>query len=309
MKKILFSCLLALLFFTAPASAQDSAPSFDMGKAARFGFGNILMGAWTPLDGWVSNDQLQNGERFHSLRIWGGEQCRIFGLNSMKSEGVISAIHSEHPGETKGAMPGVPSFDVHTPEGLINEPSGLLTVLCPWDVQPRKATVMNTGNATYQGIVKKYLAAQGLQTEKPVLTQLFKIALEGDGVDEVLIAAQNIAAPGEASFAPDKPLISDTAIPEAAQPGAYSLLLLRKIVAGKVLEMPLHIFVSPKGSTPVDDNWTPPVVGKICQFADLNGDGVLEIIAATAHYEGYAYHAFEVKGGEVREVLTQGIGS
>ena len=309
MKKILFSCLLALLFFTAPASAQDSAPSFDMGKAARFGFGNILMGAWTPLDGWVSNDQLQNGERFHSLRIWGGEQCRIFGLNSMKSEGVISAIHSEHPGETKGAMPGVPSFDVHTPEGLINKPSGLLTMLCAWDVQPRKAAVMKPGNATYQGIVKKFLAAQGLNVETPKLAQLFKIDLEGDGVDEVLICAQNIAVKGEACFEADKPLFTGTGLPEAAQPGAYSLLLLRKIVAGKVLEMPLHIFVSPKGSTPVDDNWTPPVVGRICQFADLNGDGTLEIIAATAHYEGYAYHAFEVKGGEVREVLTQGIGN
>ncbi|MBQ8173564.1 MAG: hypothetical protein IJ034_06500, partial [Mailhella sp.] len=236
-------------------------------------------------------------------------QCRIFGLNTMKGEGVISAIHSDHPGEVKGAMPGVPSFDVHTPEGLINEPSGLLTILCAWDVQPRKAVVMKTGNATYQGIVKKYLTAHGLQTEKPALAQLFKIDLEGDGVDEVLIAAQNIAAPGEASFAPDQPLISGTAVPGAAQSDAYSLLLLRKIVAGKVQEIPLHLFVSPKGSSPVDDNWTPPVAGKICQFADLNGDGVLEIIAATAHHEGYAYHTFEVKGGEVREVLSCGAGN
>ena len=149
----------------------------------------------------------------------------------------------------------------------------------------------------------------GLNVEKPVLTQLFKIDLEGDGVDEVLICAQNIAVKGEACFEADKPLFTGTGLPEAAQPGAYSLLLLRKIVAGKVVELPLHMFASPKGSTPVDDNWTPPVVAKACQFADLNGDGVLEIIAATAHYEGYAYHVFEVKGGEVREVLTQGIGS
>ena len=309
MCKILLSCLLSLLMFTVPASAQESAASFDMSKVSCFGFGNILLGCWTPQDGWVSAGQLQDGERFHSLHIWGGEECRVFGLDGLKSEGVISAIHSEHPGEFTGTQDSVPRFDVHTPSGNIKEPSGLLTVLCPWDVQPRKAAVMKTGNATYQGIVKKYLAAHDLQTEKPLLTQLFKIDLEGDGVDEVLICAQNIAVKGEACFEADKPLFTGTGLPEAAQPGAYSLLLLRKIVAGKVLEMPLHIFVSPKGSTPVDDNWTPPVVGKICQFADLNGDGVLEIIAATAHYEGYAYHAFEVKGGEVREVLTQGIGS
>jgi len=309
MKKILFSCLLSLLMFTVSASAQESAASFDMSKVSRFGFGNILLGGWTPQDGWISAEQLQNGERFQPLHIWGGEECRVFGLNSLKGEGVISAIHSDHPGEVPGAMPVVPSFDTHTPEGIIKAPSGLLTILCPWYVQPRKVTVMKTGNATYQGIVKKHLASRGLNVEQPVLAQLFKIDLEGDGVDEMLIAAQNIAASGEVEFEPDQPLITTTGLPEAAQPGAYSLLMLRKIVAGKVLEIPLHVFVSPKGSTPVDDNWTPPVVGKICQFADLNGDGTLEIITATACYEGYAYHVFEVAGGEVREVLSCGAGN
>ena len=309
MDKILLSCLLSLLMFTVPASAQESAASFDMSKVSCFGFGNILLGCWTAQDGWVNAEQLQSGERFYSLHIWGGEECRVFGLDGLKGEGVICAIRSEHPGEFTCSQDSVPRFDVQTPSGVIEEPSGLLTVLCPWDVQPRKAAVMKPGNATYQGIVKKFLAAQGLNVETPKLAQLFKIDLEGDGVDEVLICAQNIAVKGEACFEADKPLFTGTGLPEAARPGAYSLLLLRKIVAGKVVELPLHMFASPKGSTPVDDNWTPPVVAKLCQFADLNGDGVLEIVAATAHYEGYAYHVFEVKGGEVREVLTQGIGS
>ena len=309
MNKILLSCLLALLMFTVSASAQESAASFDMSKVSRFGFGNIFLGGWTPQDGWVSAGQLQNGERFHSLHIWGGEECRVFGRDGLKGEGVICAIRSEHPGEFTCSQDSVPRFDVQTPSGVIEEPSGLLTVLCPWDVQPRKATVMKPGNATYQGIVKRFLAAQGLKEETPNIVQLFKVDLEGDGVDEVLICAQNIAGRSEASFEPDLPLIAGAGVPQAAQPGAYSVLLLRKIVAGKVVELPLHMFASPKGSTPVDDNWTPPVVAKLCQFADLNGDGVLEIVAATAHYEGYAYHVFEVKGGELREVLTMGMGN
>ena len=74
-------------------------------------------------------------------------------------------------------------------------------------------------------------------------------------------------------------------------------------------ELPLHVFVSPGGSTPADDGWTPPVVGRFYQTADLNGDGVLEIIAGTAFYEGYDYRVFEVKGGNVREVLSCGAGS
>jgi hypothetical protein len=86
------------------------------------------------------------------------------------------------------------------------------------------------------------------------------------------------------------------------------VLLLRKLVDGKVAELPLHVFVSSKGSAPVDDDWTPPVVGRFYQAADLNGDGVLEIIAGTAFYEGYEHRVFEVKGGKVREVLSCGAG-
>ena len=323
MKYTLYSSLLTLALCIAPAwslsgvalaapvemVSSDSSASFDMTAVSRFGFGNILLGGWTEQNGWISAGQLQNRERFHPLRIWGGEQGRVYGLNGLKGEGVFSAIHSEHPGEFTCSQDDVPRFETHTPGGVLKEPSGLLTILCPWDVQPRKAVTMKNGNVTYQGIVRKYLAARGLQTEQPVLTQLFKIDLEGDGVDEVLICAQNIADKGAASFEPDQPLVAGTGLPEAAQPGAYSLLLLRKIVDGKVVELPLHCFVSPEGSSPMDDNWTPPVIGKACQFSDLNGDGVLEIVVTTAFYEGYAHHVFEVKNGKARHVLTQGMGS
>jgi len=309
MKKRLCSCLLSLLCFTAPAFALDGAPSLDTGSIARFGFGNILMGAWTEQDGWVTARNLQGTEHFHFLRLWGGESCRIFGLNGLKGEGVMSALHHEHPGEFPGSMPNVPSFDTHTPEGVLKAPSGLLTILCPWEVQPRQPVALSLNSSTYQGIVKRFLADQGLNTEKPNLVQLFKIDLEGDGVDEVLICAQNIAGRGEASFEDDQPLVTGISLSGTAQPGAYSVLLLRKIVDGRVLELPLHVFVSPLSSSPADDGSIPPVIAKVFQFADLNGDGILEIIAGTACCEGWDYRVFKVKGGEVREVLTQGIGN
>lgn len=293
-----------------PTPGTEKLASFDRGKASRFGFGNILMGAWVEQDGWVNAEELQSSERFRSLRIWGGEECRVFGMDGLKSEGIISAIHSEHPGEFPHAHAGVPSFDVHTPNGVLSYPSGQLAILCPWDPQPRKAAAMNTGNATYQGIAKKFLAGRGLKTESPMLVQLFKVDLEGDGVAEVLICAQNIVTGGEGtSFAADTPLASGMVVPNAAQKGAYSLVFLRKLVDGKVLELPLHEYLSLNGSTPIEESWSPPLVGRICQFADLNGDGVLEIVLGTACYEGYAYHVFEVKGGSVREVLVQGEGN
>ncbi|MBR5883417.1 MAG: hypothetical protein IKY97_08115 [Mailhella sp.] len=307
MNKILCSFLLLLLACTA--SAQERLVDFDMAKIARFGFGNILTGAWIPQEGWVAAEDLQGSERFHFVRLWGGEACRLVGQNGTKeAEAVISAIHSEHPGEFKGAKPGVRSFDTHSHSSSIHEPSGLLTIACPWEVQPRLPLPLSLNSQIYRDIVKRFLASQGLDVEKPELAQLFKIDLEGDGVDEVLICAQNIAAEGEACFEADQPLAKGTGLPGAAQPGAYSVLLLRKLAEGKVLELPLHVFVSPKGSAPTDGDWTPPVVGRFYQTADLNGDGVLEIIAGTAFYEGYDYRVFEVKGGRVREVLSCGAG-
>jgi hypothetical protein len=280
-----------------------------MAKIARFGFGNILTGAWTEQDGWVTADALQGSDRFRLLRIWGGEACRLVGLNGTKDAAVISAIHSDHPGEFRDAKPGIHSFDTHTASYTVHEPSGLLTVLCEWEPQPRLPAALSLNSQVYRDIVKRFLAARGLHIETTKLSQLFKIDLEGDGVDEVLICAQNIAAKGEVCFEADQPLIKGTGLLGAVQPGAYSLLLLRKLVDGKVAEFPLHVFVSPKGSTPIDDDWTPPIVGRFYQTADLNGDGVLEIIAGTACYEGYDYRVFEVKGGKVREVLSCGAGS
>lgn len=307
MKKILLSCLLILLACTA--SAQERLTDFDMAKVARFGFGNILTGAWIPQEGWVSAGNLQETERFHFLRIWGGESCRLVGLNGTKETAVFSAIHSDHPGKFRNAKPGVHSFDTHAASCTVHEPSGLLTIACQWDVQPRLPEPLPLNSQVYRDIVKRFLASQGLNIEQPVLSQLFRIDLEGDGVDEVLVCAQNIAVRGEACFEADKPLAKGTGLPGAAQPGAYSVLLLRKLADGKVAELPLHVFVSSKGSAPVDDDWTPPVVGRFYQTADLNGDGVLEIIAGTAFYEGYNYRVFEVKGGNVRQVLSCGAGS
>ena len=294
MKKFLCSCLLMLLACTA--SAQERLTDLDMAKIARFGFGNILTGAWTEQDGWVTADALQGSDRFRLLRIWGGEACRLVGLNGTKDAAVISAIHSDHPGEFRDAKPGIYSFDTHTASYTVHEPSGLLTVLCEWEPQPRLSAALSLNSQVYRDIVKRFLSARGLHIETTKLSQLFKIDLEGDGVDEVLVCAQNIAAKGEACFEADTPLVMGSGLPGTAQENAYSVLFLRKIVGGKVLELPLHEYVSSQDG--------PPVIAKAFQFADLNGDGILEIITGTASCDGYAHHVFEVKGGAVHKVLS-----
>ena len=295
-----------------PAGAATHAPTLEnlqhvlangldgASVTARFGFGNILMGGWSPQQGWLNVQQLQNDASFHDFRIWGGESCRVFGMHGMvEGNAVISAIHSEHADEFPAARTTVLSFDVHSAAGVISAPSGLLTVLCDWKVQPRGPVLMQPGNRTYQEIIKNYLASRGLHTDSIQLVQLCKIDLEGDGVDEVLICAQNMVREGQgASWVADRPLATGKAIPNSATRGVYSMLLLRKIVAGKVMQLPLHEYIANESTA------FPPLLAKLYLFADLNGDGVMEIISGTTSHTDTVYHVFEVRDGEVRHVLS-----
>ncbi|MBQ3060394.1 MAG: hypothetical protein IJD16_08810, partial [Desulfovibrio sp.] len=145
----------------AVPAGQRSASSVT----ARFGFGNILMGGWSPQQGWLNAQQLQNDASFHDFRIWGGEACRVFGMRGLvEDNAIITAIHNEHGDAFPAARMDVPSFEVHTATGGISAPSGFLTVLCDWEVQPRTPVLMKIGNATYQNIIRDYLAAKGLHT-------------------------------------------------------------------------------------------------------------------------------------------------
>ncbi|MBQ4567069.1 MAG: hypothetical protein IJA79_02965 [Desulfovibrio sp.] len=283
----------------AVPAGQHSASSVT----ARFGFGNILMGGWSPQQGWLNAQQLQNDARFHDFRIWGGEVCRVFGMHGLvEDNAIITAIHNEHGDESPAARADVPSFEVHTATGGISAPSGFLTVLCDWNIQPRSPVLLQTGNTTYQGIIKNYLAAKGLRTDRIQLVQLCKIDLEGDGVDEVLIYAQNLLK-HDTGWAADKAFDVDSTFPSRAFKGAYSVLLLRKVAGGKVVQLPLHEYIH--AQTAASGTANPlPVLAKLYQFADLNGDGTLEIITGTASHTNRTHHVFEVKGHKVREVLS-----
>ena len=160
----------------------------------------------------------------------------------------------------------------------------------------RQAVALSVRNATYEKIMKEYLTNAGLPDAAVNIMQLFRVDLEGDGVDEVVIYAQNVVDPKKhANFwgQGDRPMLDITGeIKPSAEPGMYSVLLLRKIVGGKVREIPLVNFIVPKGAPqagrPV------PTVQRVSQFADLNGNGTLDIVFGSASHEGCSFSVAEV---------------
>ncbi|NLZ17134.1 MAG: hypothetical protein GX087_05305 [Desulfobulbaceae bacterium] len=295
-------------------AAGQQAQQAQQAKAgnSRFGFDSMLIGGF--ISGvWVSAEDLQNKPAYHSQRIWGGHPCKLYSFRGLAGTGIIGALHNEHPEEAaaRGLHPDDDTFDVHLENGeILADGSVQLAIDCAWNAAPRQATLLATNNATYQSIVEKFLAKNGLPQAKANIMQLIRVDLEGDGVDEILIVAQNLLSgqAGRARWQPDTHLAAGTGLPGSSKKGDYSLLLLRKIVNGQVQDIPLASFIALQDGSADGPNWLPPIFHKIYQFADLNGDGVLEIITGQDYYEGRSYQVYEVKGGNATLVLENGFG-
>ena len=70
--------------------------------------------------------------------------------------------------------------------------------------------------------MREFLEARRMSDPKVKITRILRVDLDGDGEDEALINATNY-------FTKDGEVPMDT-----AAPGSYSIVLLRRVVAGKV---------------------------------------------------------------------------
>ena len=312
---LLASLLTMLLLPSAALAGSDTPP--------RFGFDGVLLGAF--IDGkWVTNEDLQEKERYHQHRIWGGHDCKVYRFAGLETDlATVTADAMDQHGEEseeKGQGPEFHTMNVQTgPDRSLGLGDARLTIIGDFEAMPRKAQVLPPNNATYKKIVADTLASLGLRGVDPKIVQLIRVDLDGDGTDEVLIAAQNIVFPDDGaqaelfSFAPDEPLLRELQNPNgvdrSARAGQYSLLLLRKVVQGQAQTIPIARFIATKNSPPGADPFTGtvPWVYKIACIADLNGDGVMEIVTAEAFFNGLWYRVYEVQGPSVRKVLENGL--
>ena len=111
--------------------------------------------------------------------------------------------------------------------------------------------------------------------------------LEGDGTDEVLIQAEHM---------PEETFI-------VMKKGTYSFILLRRLRQGMVESILLEW-----GFYKKDGNFEDgcPDAYRLHALADLNGDGVMEILTGYRYYEGEGYTVHDPK--TLRAVLENGCG-
>lgn len=126
---------------------------------------------------------------------------------------------------------------------------------------------------------------------------MFKVDLEGDGVDEVLISANHIG-PKTEQLQP--PIVDKHNRPLYASEGDYSFVQLRSVVNGKLVTNLLdEDFHLPRSA---EEKMIPPLEPRtysIAAIMDLNGDGRMEIVITCVYFESRTIYICEVIGNRL----------
>ncbi|HKP69984.1 MAG TPA: hypothetical protein VJV05_11920 [Pyrinomonadaceae bacterium] len=148
--------------------------------------------------------------------------------------------------------------------------------IAKWNFTPRIPTTIDLNSSTYKTVVTNFLRKKGIARPVVKIREAFRVDLEGDGVEEVVLSATNYK----------KGLSSDAAL------GDYSFVIVRKAVGKVVTDHMLEgEFVLKK----VD--FGAPNEYHVSSIADLNGDGKMEIVLNGQYYEGDSAVAYEMKNG------------
>jgi hypothetical protein len=167
--------------------------------------------------------------------------------------------------------------------------AGIAIASPTWNAMPRLPRPIDLKDTTYLKIVGDILKDAGIRKPEVRITQGYKIDLDGDGQDEVVIAANRYGQGlGELS-----------GVPNVTSAGDYSLVFVRKIIGGKAQ----NIFIV-KAVWLTANEAGHPRRNHISAIADLNGDGVMEIVGYNAYHEGSSSYVTELKRNKAVAVLV-----
>lgn len=165
-------------------------------------------------------------------------------------------------------------------------------------LRPRPVTVLPTQSATYRALVRQELVNTGLKRPNVHLTTLVRADLDGNGTQEVLVAATH--------FSPDPE--AGGGVPAHAHPGDYSVLLLRWTDHQRALTRVLARRTFPRAEK--QGEWLLPERFEVLNVVDLNRDGRMEIVTTADYYEGSSAAVYEwTPALGLKERLNEGCGA
>ena len=203
-------------------------------------------------------------------------------------------------GEAKGTKPKPSDEEVCSDMLVVSlspkPKNGAIAIAAPWNALPRKVQSLDKTQKIYVDAVGDFLRAKGIVQPKVKIDNIVRVDLDGDGEEEVLIGATNY-------FSKEK----DT-VPMRSPAGSYSMILLRRVVAGKVETLLVEGEFHPKAYVRKDDSFDAPNVYTLMAVLDLDGDGKMEIVVNSSYYEGGATTIYRCKTNKVEKLLTVACG-
>lgn len=278
MKKMLV--LICLLIFGLPAFAQEMRSDGHPAQGNNgIDFVILEMKLGAVLGGFKDGKFVNAEAASNGVKL--GEEYSLFGLNLDKSDGVLKLTKMHEPD-----IDVCPEY--YSVETDDKAQSGVaLSSNARWNPTPRTPKEIDPKNRVYRAIVRKFIRTKGIKSPDVEIKKILKVDLEGDGQDEVIIQASNRK---------DRPGF-DT------KTGDYSIIMLRKIVKGKVKEFLLAGDITTK-----DIEGDIPYNYELSAILDLDADGKMEIVVYGAYYEGSWAEAIQLKNGKAKSILNSGCG-
>jgi hypothetical protein len=218
-----------------------------------FLFGAISDGKWIKADG--------------TAKLIGDETTyRVYGL-------------TQALGDAKAGKPkpeGAPCDETLTVSLSPETEKGVIAIAAPWNALPRKPQVTDPTQNAYVEAVRDFLKTKGIEQPEVKIDNILRVDLDGDGEEEVLISATNYFR-------------KDESVPMRSLAASYSMVLLRRVVAGKVETQLIVGEFYPKAypkAAQEEGRFDAPNAYKVIATLDVNGDGKMEVVIHSHYYEG-----------------------
>jgi hypothetical protein len=270
----IFAGVAALLICTGASPAADLHPIVEVESG--YLFGAISDGKWIKAD--------ETAKLLTQKTTY-----RVYGL-------------TQALGEAKGGKPKKAVGPCEETLAISLSPEleeGVIAIAAPWNALPRKPKVTDLTQKAYVDAVREFLETKEIKQPEVKIDNILRVDLDGDGEEEVLISATNYF--GE----PDR-------VPMRSPAGSYSMVLLRRVVAGKVETQLIVGEFYPKAypkAKQEEGSFDAPNAYKVIATLDLDGDGNMEVVIHSHYYEGGETTIYRCDPKKVEALLSVSCGA